>query len=60
MPEMGEEEMADIIMAEITRLREVERLAAKVVILQCRVDEGLAAPFKRKEAITQLKELLEG
>jgi hypothetical protein len=68
MPEMGEEEMADIIMAEVTRLREVERLAERVVCLQDRVDRGLAAPwkrwqtslFKRKEAITRLKEALEG
>lgn len=60
MPEMGEEEMEDIILAEIARLREVERLAERVVCLQGRVDRGLAAPFKRMEAIIRLKKALEG
>ena len=52
--------MEDIILAEIARLREVERLAERVVCLQGRVDRGLAAPFKRMEAIIRLKKALEG
>tara|TARA_R110002126_G_scaffold6532_2_gene33664 strand:- start:402 stop:596 length:195 start_codon:yes stop_codon:yes gene_type:complete len=56
---LGEEEVEDIVLAEIARLREVERLAARVVCLQGRVDRGLAEPFKRMEAIARLKEVLE-
>ena len=60
MPDgLGDEEIEDIVLAEIARLREVERLAARVVCLQGRVERGLAAPFKRMEAIVRLKEALQ-